>query len=87
MPLEGQRTGASDKLSEVLNDETTISQLTWMLRDESPSRKVHGVARSHEEAAGVDVEGGEAGERTRTGDNEERRAHERIDNGNSKMAS
>ena len=30
MPLEGWRTGASDKLSEVPNDETTTSQSTWM---------------------------------------------------------
>ena len=30
MPLEGRRTGASDKLSEVPNDETTTSQSTWM---------------------------------------------------------
>jgi hypothetical protein len=30
-----------------------------MPRDESLSGEVHGVARSHEEAAGVNVEGGE----------------------------
>jgi hypothetical protein len=58
-PLEGRRTGASAKLSEVPNNDTTTSQSMWMLRDESPSREVHGVARSHEEAVGVDVEGGE----------------------------
>ena len=58
-----------------------------MPRDESPSREVHGVARSHEEAAGVDVEGGEAGERTRTGDDEERRARECIDDSDSETAS
>ena len=87
MPLEGRRTGASDKLSEVPNDETTTSQSMWMPRDESPSGEVHGVARSHEEAAGVDVEGGEAGERTRTGDDEERRAHEHIDDCETETAS
>jgi hypothetical protein len=85
--LEGGRTGASDELSEVPNDEMTTSQSTWMLRDESPSGEVHGVARSHEEAAGVDVEGGEAGERTRTSDNEESRAHERIDDRETETAS
>ena len=30
MLLEGRRTGVSDKLSEVPNDETTTSQSTWM---------------------------------------------------------
>ena len=52
----------------------------WMPWDESPSGEVHGGARSHEEAAAVDVEGGEAGERTRTGDDEERQVRERINN-------
>ena len=82
----GSQTGASDELGRVPNDETTKSQSTWMPRDESPSGEVHGVARSHEEAAGVDVEGGEAGERTRTGDDEERRARERIDDRETGMA-
>jgi hypothetical protein len=77
--LEGGRTGASDELSEVPNDETTTSQSTWMPRDDSPSGEVHEVARSHEEAAGVDIEGGEAGERIRTGDDDESRAREHID--------
>ena len=85
MPLEGRRTGASNKLSEVPNDETMISQSTWMPRDESLCGEVHGVARSHKEAAGVDVKDGEASKRTRTGNDEERRAHERIDNGETKM--
>ena len=83
----GSRTGVSDELGRVPNNETTILQSTWMLRDESPSREVHGVARSHKEAAGVNVEGGEAGERTRTGDDEERRARERIDDRETEMAS
>ena len=82
----GSRTGTSDELGRVPNDETTITQSTWMPRDESPSREVHGVARSHEEAAGVDVEGGEASERTRTGDDEERQVRERIDDRETGMA-
>ena len=44
------------------------------------------MARSHEEAAGVDVEGGEAGKRTRAGNDEECRACERIDDGETKTA-
>ena len=44
------------------------------------------MARSHEEAVGVDVKGGEASERTRTGNNEEHRARERIDDGDSETA-
>ena len=44
------------------------------------------MASSHEEAAGVDIEGGEAGERTCIGDDEECRSHKRIDNGETKMA-
>ena len=58
-----------------------------MPRDESPSGEVHGVARSHKEAAGVNVKGGEAGERTRTGDDEERRVCERINDRETGMAS
>jgi hypothetical protein len=69
--LEGGRTQASDELNEVRNDKFETAQSTWMPQDESPSREVHGVARSHEEAAGVDVEGGEASERTCAGDDEE----------------
>jgi hypothetical protein len=87
MPLEGRRTGASTKLSEVPNDEMTTAQSTWMPQDESPSGEVHGVARSHEEAAGVDVEGGEADERIRTSDDEESQARERIDDRETEMAS
>ena len=83
----GSRTGVSDELGKVPDDEMTISQSTWMPRDESPCREVHGVARSHEEAAGVVVEGGEAGERTCTGDDEERQARERINDGDSETAS
>jgi hypothetical protein len=45
------------------------------------------VARSHEEAVGVDVEGGEADERIRTSDDEESRARERIDDWETEMAS
>ena len=45
------------------------------------------MARSHKEAVGVDVKGGEASERTRTGNNEEHRARERIDDGDSETAS
>ena len=87
MSLEGgSQTGASDELGRVPNDETTILQSTWMLRHESPSSEVHGVARSHEEAAGVDIKGGEAGERTCTGDDEKRRACERIDDRETGMA-
>ena len=86
--LEGEsQTGTSDELGRVPVDESTTSQSMWMPRDESPSGEVHGVARSHEEAAGVDVEGGEAGERTRTGDDEERRAREHIDDSDSETAS
>ena len=87
MLLEGQRTGASDKLSEVPNDEMTTLQSMWMLRDESPSGEVHGVARSHKEAGGVDIEGGEASERTCTGDDEERRVHKCINDHETEMAS
>ena len=86
-PLEGgSRTGASNELRRVLNNEMTILQSTWMPQDESPSREVHEVARNHEEAAGVDVEGGEAGERTCTGDSKECRAHERINDHKTKPA-
>ena len=83
----GSWTGASNELRKVPDDETTISQSMWMPRDKSPSREVHGVARSDEEAAGVDVEGGEAGKRTCTGDDEERQACERIDDGDCETAS
>ena len=86
--LEGEsRTRASDELGKVPVDESMTTQSTWMPRDESPSGEVHGVARSHKEAAGVDIESGEAGERTRTGNNEEHRAHEHIDDSDSEMAS
>ena len=67
----GSRTGVSDKLRKVPVNETITLQLMWMPQDESPSREVHGVARSHEKAAGVNIEGGEAGERTCTGNNKE----------------
>ena len=88
MSLEGgSRTGVSDKLRRVPVDELTTTQPTWMPRDTELSREVHGVARSHEEAAGVDVKGGEASKRTRTGDNEECRAREHINDGDSEMAS
>ena len=67
----GSQTGASDKLSEVPNNRMMTSQSTWMAQDESPSGEVHGVARSHKEAVGVDVEGGEASKRTCTSGDEE----------------
>jgi hypothetical protein len=85
--LEGGRIVPSNKLNKIRNDELKTMQPTWMPRDESPSGEVHGVVRGHEEAAGVDVEGGEAGERTCTGDDEECRACERIDDWEINMAS
>ena len=75
----GSWTGASDELRRVPVDESTTTQPTWMPRDTKSSGEIHEVARSHEEAAGDEVEGGEAGERICTGDDEERRARERID--------
>ena len=83
----GSWTGASDELRKVPVDETTTMQPTWMPRDTELSGEVHGVVKNHEEVVGDDIEGGEAGERTHTGDNEERRAHERIDDGDSETAS
>ena len=56
--LEGRRCGASDKLSEVPNDDrSTTTQLTWTPQDDESSGEVHEVAKSHEEAAGEDFEG------------------------------
>ena len=62
-PLEGRRTGASDELStEVPVDKSTTTQPTWTPRVKRPTGEVHGVAESHEEAAGGEVEGGEVGD-------------------------
>ena len=61
----GSWTGASNELRKVPVDKTTTSQSTWMPRDESPSREVHGVARSHKEVAGVNIEGGEVDKMSR----------------------
>ena len=83
----GSRTKASNELRRVPVNESTTMQPMWMPQDTELSRKVHGVAKSHKEAAGDEVEGGEAGERTRTGDDEECQVHERINDGNSEMAS
>jgi hypothetical protein len=59
--LEGRRTGASDELSKVRIDESRTMQPTWMPHDEELGGEFHGVAKSHEEAARVDVKGGEVG--------------------------
>jgi hypothetical protein len=59
--LEGGRTGVSDELSKVRIDESRTTQPTWMPHDEELGGEFHGVAMSHEEAARVDVEGGEVG--------------------------
>ena len=45
------------------------------------------MVKSHEEAAGDEVKGGEAGKRTRTSDNKESRVRERIDDHETEMAS
>jgi hypothetical protein len=60
--LEGGRTGARDELSKVRIDESRTTQPTWMPHDEELGGEFHEVAMSHEEAARVDVEGGEVGE-------------------------
>ena len=60
--LEGGRTGASDKLSEVLINDSRTKQLTWMPHDEESGGEFHEVAKSHEEAARVDAKGGEVSE-------------------------
>ena len=75
----GSWTGASDKLGKVPVDKTMTLQLTWMLRDESPSREVHGVARSHKEAAGVNIEGGEVDEMSHMMNDRERKAKTSMD--------
>ena len=62
--LEGGRTQVSDELNEVWNDEIETTQLAWMLLDEESGREVHGVVKSHEEVARVDVKGGEVNERS-----------------------
>ena len=67
----GSWTRVSDELRKVPVDKTTTMQPTWMPRDAESSGEVHGVVKNHEEAVGDDVEGGEASERTRTGDDEE----------------
>ena len=82
----GSWTGVSDKLGKDPVDESTTMQPTWMPRDAKSSGEVHEVARSHEEAAGDEVTGGEAGKRTRTSDNEEHQACECIDDRETKTA-
>ena len=77
--LEGGRTQASDELNEVRNDEIETVQPTWMPHDEESGGEVHGVAKSHEEAARVDVEGGEVDEMSRTTNDGERQADTSTD--------
>ena len=64
--LEGGRTQASDKLNKVRNDKFETVQLTWMPHDKESGKEVDEVVRSHEEAAGDEVEGGEVDETSHT---------------------
>ena len=64
--LKGGRTQVSDKLNKVWNDEFKTAQLMWMPHDKESGGEIHGVAKSHKEAARVDVEGGEVNEMSRT---------------------
>ena len=64
--LEGGRTQASDELNKVWNDKIKTVQPMWMPHNEESGGEVHGVVKSHKEAARVDVEGGEVNETSRT---------------------
>ena len=77
--LEGGRTQASDKLNKVLNDEIETAQPMWMPHDEELGGEFHGVAKSHEEAARVDVEGGGVDETSRMTNDGERQADMSMD--------
>ena len=77
--LEGGRTQASDELNEVRNDEIETAQPMWMPHNEESGGEVHGVAKSHKEAARVDVEGGEVDEMSRTMNDGERQADTSTD--------
>ena len=77
--LEEGRIQASDELNEVRNDEIETAQPTWMPHDKESGGEVHGVAKSHEEAARVDVEGGEVDKMSRTTNDGERQADTSTD--------
>jgi hypothetical protein len=62
-------------------------QLTWMPHNDELSGEVHGVAKNHEETVGADIKAGEAGERTCTGNDEEHRVRECIDDPGTEMTS
>ena len=73
--LEGGRTQASNELNEVWNDEVETAQLTWMPHDEESGGEFHGVAKSHKEAARVDVKSGEVDEKSCMTNDKGSRAH------------
>ena len=77
--FKGGRTQASDELNKVQNDEIETMQPMWMPHDEESGREVHGVVKSHKEAARVDVEGGEVDEMSHTMNDGEHKAKTSMD--------
>ena len=77
--LEEGRTQASDELNKVRNDEIETVKPMWMPHNKESGGEVHGVAKSHEEVARVDVEDGEVDETSRTMNDGEHQADTSTD--------